>query len=161
MQAQYKNQAPATIEGLIRKVFDGADVYSFEHIYEDSPSVDAAAYGILDKDLDNGLKAHVEFDSGLYYSDGIHELTGQFTVAIEGPGPFEYVEYAWFVSTKPGDPEMADLMRLFPEAENCLKIVAAQAFAAILEDKGSYSIRTIEHAKLMLQALDPDGTLDY
>lgn len=34
---QYQNQAPATIESLIRKVFEGEDFYSFEVMYEDSP----------------------------------------------------------------------------------------------------------------------------
>lgn len=54
MQAQYQNQAPATIEGLIREVFEGEDFYSFEVLYEDSPAVDVFGYGGSIKKLARG-----------------------------------------------------------------------------------------------------------
>lgn len=160
MQAQYQNQAPATIEGLIRKVFEGEDFYSFSVVYEDSPAVDVSGYGVFDKEIGEGLNAHVAFETGLNYTDGIDELTGRFSLAIEGPC-FAYVHYEWFVSTRPGDEEMQDLLRLFPKAEECLKIAAAQVFEGVLEYPDDYTDATVEHAKLMLGALDPDGKLDY
>lgn len=160
MQAQYQNQAPATIEGLIRKVFEGEDFYSFSVVYEDSPAVDVSGYGVFDKEIDKGLNAHVAFETGLDYTDSLTELTGRFALGIEGPR-FAYVYYEWFVSTKPGDEEMQDLMRLFPKAEECLKIAAAQAHAAILEYSELYTDAEVAHAKVMLEALDPNGDLDY
>ena len=160
MQAQYQNQAPATIEGLIRKVFEGEDFYSFSVVYEDSPAVDVSGYGVFDKEIDEGLNAHVAFETGLDYTDGPDELTGRFAVSIEGPR-FAYVYYEWFVSTKPGDEEMQDLLRLFPKAEECLKIAAAQVHSAILEYPEDYTDAEVAHAKVMLEALDPDGDLDY
>lgn len=160
MQAQYQNQAPATIESLIRKVFEGEDFYSFEVMYEGSAAVDVSGYGVFDKEIGEGLNAHVVFETGLDYTDGIDELTGRFAVGIEGPR-FAYVHYEWFVSTKPGDEEMRDLIRLFPKAEECVKIAAAQVFSTIVEYPEDYTDAAIEHAKMMLEALDPDGTLDY
>lgn len=160
MQAQYQNQAPATIEGLIRKVFEGEDFYSFEVMYEDSSAVDASGYGVFDKEIDEGMNAHVAFETGLDYTDGPDELTGRFAVSIEGPR-FAYVHYEWFVSTAANDPEMQDLLRLFPKAEECLKIAAAQVFEAVLEYPEGHTCATVEHAKMMLQALDPNGMLDY
>ena len=160
MQAQYQNQAPATIEGLIRKVFEGEDFYSFGVMYEDSSAVDVSGYGVFGKEIGDGLSAHVAFEAGLDYTDGIDELTGCFSLSIEGPR-FAYVYYEWSVSTKPGDEEMQDLLRLFPKAEECLKIAAAQVFEAVLEYPEDYTDATVEHAKMMLEALDPDGTLDY
>lgn len=160
MQAQYQNQAPATIEGLIRKVFEGEDFYSFEVMYEDSPAVDVSGYGVFDKEIGEGLNAHVAFETGLDYTDEPDELTGRFSLAIEGPR-FAYVHYEWFVSTAPNDPEMQDLLRLFPKAEECLKIDAAQVHSAILEYPEDYTDAEVAHAKVMLEALDPDGDLDY
>lgn len=157
---QYQNQAPATIESLIRKVFEGEDFYSFEVLYEDSPAVDVSGYGVLDKKVGEGLIAHVEFETGLDYTDSPTELTGRFTLAIEGPR-FAYVQYEWFVSTAPNDPEMKYLLRLFPKAEECLKIAAAQVHSAILEYPEDYTDAEVAHAKVMLAALDPDGDLDY
>jgi hypothetical protein len=161
MQAQYQNQAPATIEGLIRKVFEGEDFYSFEVMYEDSPAVDVSGYGVFDKEIGEGLNAHVAFETGLDYTDGPDGLTGRFAVSIEGPSWGDYVYYEWFVSTKPDDKEMQDLLRLFPKAEECLKIAAAQVFEAVLEYPEDHTDATVEHAKMMLQALDPNGDLDY
>ena len=161
MQAQYQNQAPATIESLIRKVFEGEDFYSFEVMYEDSPAVDVSGYGVLDKEVGEGFTAHVVFDMGLNYTDSPTELTGQFSLAIEGPRFDDYVQYEWFVSTAPNDSEMQDLMRLFPKAEECLKIAAAQVHSAILEYPEDYTDAEVAHAKVMLAALDPDGDLDY
>lgn len=160
MQAQYQNQAPATIEGLIRKVFEGEDFYSFEVMYEASSAVDVSGYGVFDKEIGEGLSAHVAFETGLNYTDGIDGLTGRFAVGIEGPR-FAYVHYEWFVSTAANDPEMQDLLRLFPKAEECLKIAAAQVFEGVLEYPEDYTDATVEHAKMMLGALDPNGTLDY
>ena len=160
MQQQYQNQAPATIESLIRKVFEGEDFYSFEVMYEDSSAVDVSGYGVFDKEIGEGLSAHVLFETGLDYADGPDELTGRFAVSIEGPR-FAYVYYEWSVSTKPGDEEMQDLLRLFPKAEECLKIAAAQVFEAVLEYPEDSTDATVEHAKMILQALDPNGTLDY
>lgn len=160
MQAQYQNQAPATIEGLIRKVFEGEDFYSFEVMYEDSPAVDVSGYGVFDKEIGEGLNAHVAFETELDYIDGPDELTGRFAVGIEGPR-FAYAHYEWFVSTAANDLEMQDLLRLFPKAEECLKIAAAQVFSTIVEYPEDCTDATVEHAKMMLQALDPDGTLDY
>lgn len=160
MQAQYQNQAPATIEGMIRKVFEGEDFYSFEVMYEDSPAVDVFGYGGFNKEVGEGLVAHVAFETGLDYTDGAEELTGRFAVSIEGQR-FDYVHYEWFVSTAPNDPEMQDLLRLFPKAEECLKIAAAQVHSAILEYPEDYTDAEVEHAKVMLEALDPDGDLDY
>ena len=160
MQAQYQNQAPATIEGLIRKVFEGEDFYSFEVMYEYSSAVDVSGYGVFDKEIGEGLSAHVAFETGLDYTDGPDELTGRFSLAIEGPR-FAYVRYEWFVSTAANDPEMQDLLRLFPKAEECLKIAAAQVFEAILEYPEDCTDATVGHAKMMLQALDPNGDLDY
>lgn len=157
---QYQNQAPATIESLIRKVFEGEDFYSFEVMYEDSSAVDVSGYGVFDKEIGDGLSAHVAFETGIDYTDGPDELTGRFSLAIEGQR-FAYVYYEWFVSTKPGDKEMQDLLRLFPKAEECLKIAAAQVFEAVLEYPEDYTDATVEHAKMMLQALDPNGDLDY
>nr|DAN57632.1 MAG TPA: hypothetical protein [Caudoviricetes sp.] len=160
MQAQYQNQAPATIESLIREVFEGEDFYSFEVMYEDSSAVDVSGYGVFDKEIGEGLSAHVAFETGLDYTDGPDELTGRFSLGIEGPR-FAYVHYEWFVSTAPGDEEMQDLMRLFPKAEECLKIAAAQVHSAILECPEDYTDEDAARAKMMLEALDPDGTLDY
>ena len=157
---QYQNQAPATIESLIRKVFEGEDFYSFEVMYDSSPATDVSGYGVLDKEVGEGLTAHVAFETGLNYTDSPTELTGRFALSIEGQR-FDYVYYEWFVSTAPNDPEMQDLMRLFPKAEECLKIAAAQVHSAILEYPEDYTDAEVEHAKVMLQALDPDGTLDY
>lgn len=157
---QYQNQAPATIEGLIREVFEGEDFYSFEVMYADSAAVDVSGYGVFDKEIGGGLFAHVAFETGLDYTDGPDVLTGRFAVGIEGPR-FAYVHYEWFVSTKPGDEEMQDLMRLFPKAEECLKIAAAQVFEGVLEYPEDHTDKEVEHAKMMLEALDPDGTLDY
>lgn len=157
---QYQNQTPATIESLIRKVFEGEDFYSFEVMYEGSPAVDIYGYGVFDKEIGGGLFAHVAFETGLDYTDGPDGLTGRFALGIEGPR-FAYVHYEWFVSTAPNDPEMQDLLRLFPKAEECLKIAAAQAFGAVLEYPEDYADATVEHAKMMLGALDPNGTLDY
>lgn len=160
MQAQYQNQAPATIEGLIRKVFEGEDFYSFEVMYEDSLAVDVSGYGVLDKEIGEGLTAHVAFETGLDYTDSPTELTGRFALSIEGRR-FDYVYYEWLVSTKPGDKEMGDLLRLFPKAEECLKIAAAQVHSAILEYPEDYTDAEVAHAKVMLEALDPNGDLDY
>lgn len=160
MQAQYQNRAPATIEGLIRKVFEGEDFYSFSVVYEDSPAVDVSGYGVFDKEIDKGLNAHVAFETGLDYTDSLTELTGRFSLTIEGPR-FAYVHYEWFVSTAPGDEEMQDLLRLFPKAEECVKIAAAQVFSTIVEYSEDYTDATVEHAKMMLEALDPNGDLDY
>lgn len=157
---QYQNQAPATIEGLIRKVFEGEDFYSFSVVYEDSPAVDVSGYGVFDKEIDKGLNAHVAFETGIDYTDGPDGLTGRFSLSIEGPR-FAYVHYEWFVSTRPGDKEMQDLIRLFPKAEECLKIAAAQAHAAILEYSELYTDAEVERAKTTLEALDPNGDLDY
>ena len=157
---QYQNQAPATIESLIRKVFEGEDFYSFEVMCKDSPAVDVSGYGVFDKEIDEGLNAHVAFETGIDYTDGPDGLTGRFALSIEGQR-FDYVHYGWFVSTAPNDPEMQDLMRLFPKAEECLKIAAAQAHNAILEYPEDYTDAEVAHAKVMLQALDPDGGLDY
>lgn len=160
MQAQYQNQAPATIESLIRKVFEGEDFYSFSVVYEDSPAVDVSGYGVFDKEIGEGLTAHVAFETGLDYTDSPTELTGHFALGIEGRR-FDYVHYEWFVSTKPGDEEMQDLLRLFPKAEECLKIAAAQVHSAILEYPEDYTDAEVAHAKVMLEALDPNGDLDY
>ena len=160
MQAQYQNQAPATIEGLIRKVFEGEDFYSFEVMYEDSAAVDVSGYGVLDKEIGEGLTAHVAFETGLDYTDSPTELTGRFALSIEGQR-FDYVHYEWFVSTAANDPEMQDLLRLFPKAEECLKIAAAQVHSAILEYPEDYTDAKVAHAKVMLEALDPNGDLDY
>ena len=160
MQAQYQNQAPATIESLIREVFEGEDFYSFEVMYEDSPAVDVSGYGVFDKEIGEGLSAHVAFETGLDYTDGPDKLTGRFAVGIEGPR-FAYVYYEWFVSTAANDPEMQDLLRLFPKAEECLKIAAAQVHSAILEYPEDYTDAEVAHAKVMLEALDPNGDLDY
>lgn len=160
MQAQYQNQAPATIESLIRKVFEGEDFYSFEVMYAGSPAVDVSGYGVFDKEIGEGLSAHVAFETGLDYTDGPDELTGRFSLAIEGPR-FAYVRYEWFVSTAANDPEMQDLLRLFPKAEECLKIAAAQVHSAILEYPEDYTDAEVAHAKVMLEALDPNGDLDY
>ena len=157
---QYQNQAPATIEGLIRKVFEGEDFYSFSVVYEDSPAVDVFGYGVFDKEIDKGLNAHVAFETGIDYTDGPDGLACRFSLSIEGPR-FAYVHYEWFVSTRPGDKEMQDLIRLFPKAEECLKIAAAQAHAAILEYSELYTDAEVERAKTMLEALDPNGDLDY
>lgn len=160
MQAQYQNQAPATIEGLIRKVFEGEDFYSFEVMYEDSPAIDVFGYGGFNKEVGDGLVVHAAFETGLDYTDTPTELTGRFGLSIEGPR-FAYVHYEWLVSTAPGDEEMQDLLRLFPKAEECLKIAAAQVHSAILEYPEDYTDAEVDHAKVMLEALDPDGTLDY
>ena len=160
MQAQYQNQAPATIEGLIRKVFEGEDFYSFEVMYEDSPAVDVSGYGVFSKEVGEGLAASVAFETGINYTDGITDLTGRFALSIEGQR-FDYVHYEWFVSTAPNDPEMQDLLRLFPKAEECLKIAAAQVHSAILECPEDHTGEEVAHAKMMLEALDPDGKLDY
>ena len=56
---------------------------------------------------------------------------------------------------------MQDLIRLFPKAEECVKIAAAQVFSTIVEYSDDYADATVEHAKMMLGALDPNGTLDY
>lgn len=160
MQAQYQNQAPATIEGLIREVFEGEDFYSFEVLYEDSPAVDVFGYGGFNKEVGEGLTAHVAFETGIDYTDGPDGLTGRFAVSIGGPR-WSYVHYEWFVSTAANDPEMQDLLRLFPKAEECLKIAAAQVHNAILEYPEDYTDAEAEHAKVMLEALDPDGDLDY
>ncbi len=157
---QYQNQAPATIESLIRKVFEGEDFYSFEVIYEDSSAVDVFGYGVFDKEIGEGLTAHVAFETGIDYTDGPDGLTGRFAVSIEGPR-WSYVHYEWFVSTAANDPEMQDLLRLFPKAEECLKIAAAQAHSAILEYPEDYTDAEVAHAKVMLEALDPNGDLDY
>ena len=161
MQAQYQNQSPATIESLIRKAFEGEDFYSFEVMYEDSPAVDVSGYGEFGKEIGENLYASVAFETGIDYTDGPDGLTGRFAVSIEGPRWSDYVHYEWFVSTKPGDKEMQDLLRLFPKAEECLKIAAAQVFEAVLEYPEDYTDKEVAHAKMMLQALDPDGTLDY
>jgi len=160
MQAQYQNQAPATIEGLIREVFEGEDFYSFEVMYDDCPAFDVSGYGEFNKEVGEGLVAHVAFETGLDYTDSPAELTGRFALSIEGQR-FDYVHYEWFVSTAPNDPEMQDLLRLFPKAEECLKIAAAQVHSAILEYPEDYTDAEVEHAKVMLEALDPDGDLDY
>lgn len=160
MQAQYQNQAPATIEGLIRKVFEGEDFYSFEVMYEGSPAVDVSGYGEFNKEVGGGLVAHAAFETGLDYTDSPTGLTGRFSVSIEGQR-FDYVHYEWFVSTAPNDPEMQDLLRLFPKAEECLKIAAAQVHSAILEYPEDYTDAAVERAKVMLEALDPNGDLDY
>ena len=157
---QYQNQAPATIESLIRKVFEGEDFYSFEVLYEESPATDVSGYGVLDKEIGEGLVAHVVFETGLDYTDTPMELSGSFALSIEGRR-FDYVYYEWFVSTAPNDPEMQDLIRLFPKAEECLKIAAAQAHSAILEYPEDHTDKEVAHAKMMLEALDPDGKLDY
>lgn len=157
---QYQKKAPATIEGLIRKVFEGEDFYSFEVMYEGSLAVDVSGYGEFNKEVGEGLVAHVAFETGLDYTDGITGLTGRFSVSIEGQR-FDYVHYEWFVSTAPNDPEMQDLLRLFPKAEECLKIAAAQVHDAILEYPEDYTDAEVEHAKVMLEALGPDGDLDY
>lgn len=157
---QYQNQAPATIENLIRKVFAGEDFYSFGVMYEDSSAVDVSGYGVFDKEIDEGMNAHVAFETGLDYTDGPDGLTGRFALSIEGRR-FDYVYYEWFVSTKPGDKEMQDLLRLFPKAEECLKIAAAQVHSAILEYPEDYTDAKVAHAKVMLEALDPNGDLDY
>lgn len=161
MQAQYQNQAPATIEGLIRKVFEGEDFYSFSFVHEDSPAVDVSGYGEFGKEIGENLYAGAAFETGLDYTDGIDGLTGRFAVSIEGPRWGDYVHYEWFVSTKPGDEEMQDLLRLFPKAEECLKIAAAQVHSAILEYPEDYTDAEVAHAKVMLEALDPNGDLDY
>lgn len=157
---QYQNQAPATIESLIRKVFEGEDFYSFSVVYEDSPAVDVFGYGVFDKEVGEGLTVHVAFETGLDYTDGAEELTGRFAVGIEGQR-FDYVHYEWLVSTAPNDPEMQDLIRLFPKAEECLKIAAAQVHSAILEYPEDYTDAEVERAKTTLEALDPNGDLDY
>lgn len=159
MQAQYQNQAPATIEGLIRKVFEGEDFYSFEVMYEDSPAFDVSGYGEFNKEVGEGLVVHVAFETGFDYTDTPTELTGRFALSIEGQR-FDYVHYEWFVSTAPNDPEMQDLLRLFPKAEECLKIAAAQVHSAILEYPEDYTDAEVAHAKVMLEALDPNGDLD-
>ena len=87
-------------------------------------------------------------------------MAGRFAVSIEGQR-FDYVHYEWLVSTVPNDPEMQDLIRLFPKAEECLKIAAAQVYSAILEYPEDYTDEDAARAKMMLEALDPDGTLDY
>lgn len=161
MQAQYQNQAPATIEGLIRKVFEGEDFYSFAPVYGDDNGGLVYGYGAFDKQIGGGLQATVDFETGVGFSDTPEELSGRFTVEIEGPCWGEYVHYVWLVSTRPGDVEMQDLMRLFPKAEECLKIAAAQVHSAILEYPEDYTDAEVAHAKVMLAALDPDGGLDY
>ena len=161
MQAQYQNQAPATIESLIRKVFEGEDFYSFEVMYEDSPAVDVSGCGSFSKEVGEGLAASVEFETDINYTDSLTGLTGRFALSIEGPSWSDYVHYEWFVSTAPNDPEMQDLLRLFPKAEECLKIAAAQVFESVLEYPEDHTDATVERAKMMLEALDPDGTLDY
>nr|DAX64840.1 MAG TPA: hypothetical protein [Caudoviricetes sp.] len=161
MQAQYQNQAPATIEGLIRKVFEGEDFYSFSVVYEDSPAVDVFGYGAFEKQIGEGLNAGVSFETGIDYTDAPDHLTGRFALSIEGQRWGDYVHYEWFVSTKPGDEEMQDLLRLFPKAEECLKIAAAQVHSAILEYPEDYTDAEVAHAKVMLEALDPNGDLDY
>lgn len=161
MQAQYQNQAPATIEGLIRKVFEGEDFYSFEVMYEDAPAVDISGYGEFGKEIGENLHASAAFETDIDYTDGPDGLTGRFAVSIEGPRWGDYVHYEWFVSTAANNPEMQDLLRLFPKAEECLKIAAAQVFEGVLEYPEDYTDATVEHAKMMLQALDPNGDLDY
>lgn len=158
---QYQNQAPATIESLIRKVFEGEDFYSFAPVYGDDNGGLVYGYGTFEKRVNGNLQAIVDFETGVGFSDTPDELSGRFTVEIEGPGWGEYVRHEWLVSTKPGDEEMQDLMRLFPKAEECVKIAAAQVFSTIVEYPEDYTDATVEHAKMMLQALDPDGTLDY
>ena len=161
MQAQYQNQAPATIEGLIRKVFEGEDFYSFAPVYGDDSGNLVYGYGTFEKRVNGSLQATVDFETGVGFSDTLDELSGRFTVEIEGPRWGEHVRYEWLVSTKPGDKEMADLLRLFPEAEECVKIAAAQVFSTIVEYSEDYTDAEVAHAKVMLEALDPDGTLDY
>lgn len=161
MQAQYQNQAPATIEGLIRKVFEGEDFYSFAPVYGDDNGGLVYGYGTFEKRVNGNLQAIVDFETGVGFSDTPDELSGRFTVEIEGPRWGEYVRYEWLVSTKPGDEEMRDLIRLFPKAEECVKIAAAQVFSTIVEYSDDYTDATVEHAKTMLQALDPNGDLDY
>lgn len=161
MQAQYQNQAPATIEGLIRKVFEGEDFYSFAPVYGDDSGGLVYGYGTFEKRVSGNLQATVDFETGIGFSDTPDELSGRFTVEIEGPRRGEYVHYEWLVGTRPGDKGMQDLIRLFPKAEECLKIAAAQVCSAILEYPEDYTDATVEHAKMMLQALDPNGTLDY
>lgn len=100
------------------------------------------------------------FETGIDYTDSPTGLTGRFALSIEGQR-FDYVYYEWFVSTAPNDPEMQDLLRLFPKAEECLKIAAAQVHSAILEYSEDYTDAAVERAKVMLEALDPNGDLDY
>lgn len=161
MQAQYQNQVPATIESLIRKVFEGEDFYGFEVMYEDSPAFDVSGYGAFEKQIGEGLNAGVSFETGIDYTDAPDHLTGRFALSIEGRRWDDCVHYEWFVSTAQGDKEMQDLLRLFPKAEECLKIAAAQAHSAILEYPEDYTDEDVARAKMMLEALDPDGTLDY
>ena len=161
MQAQYQNQAPATIEGLIREVFEGEDFYSFAPVYGDDSGDLVYGYGVFEKRVNGSLQATVDFETGVGFSDTPDELSGRFTVEIEGPRWGEYVRYEWLVSTEPGDEEMRDLTRLFPKAEECVKIAAAQVFSTIVEYSEDYTDDAVEHAKTMLQALDPNGDLDY
>lgn len=161
MQAQYQNQAPATIEGLIRKVFEGEDFYSFAPVYGDDSGDSVYGYGTFEKRVSGNLQATVDFEAGVGFSDTLDELSGRFTVEIEGPRWGEYVHYEWLVGTRPGDKGMQDLIRLFPKAEECVKIAAAQVFSTIVEYSDDYADATVEHAKMMLGALDPNGTLDY
>lgn len=161
MQAQYQNQAPATIESLIRKVFEGEDFYSFAPVYGDDSGDLVYGYGTFEKRVNGNLQATVDFETGVGFFDTPDELSGRFTLEIEGPRRGEYVHYEWLVSTKPGNEEMQDLIRLFPKAEECLKIAAAQVFSTIVEYSEDYTDVTVEHAKVMLEALDPNGDLDY